>query len=588
MSPRLFRCAIVRLDSVATLVRPFLYVALLLGLLAADAAVQAQSAESTFGWQAAPESASPVPSGVPRPKAETHPTRASNANRHAASEVTQAIAEESVFEDVPRAKPARSLAWQSQTSAPVSVKGARRYPAETRPDAATANPNPIHDRQVVRTAYEFDDAPGDARHASSGPNAEPIPTPKPIRTTGPTQTNSGPIYDDPSEIISDEGDGEMLGDACGCCEDCGHCSCIRCCRPFAGKLWVRGEYLLWWSPGYGVPALVTTSTDTTYRSGVTGAVGQNGTSILFGNSQLSGETRSGLRIGAGYLLMPCRDTSIEGYYTTTGTLSTQFFSNASVLARPYVSTVTGTQGADLISFSNLATGSIAIQANSEFNSAEALIRRKMRDGDNYHIDFLLGYRYARLAEDLSIIETQNVQSSGLRFPFGNTVSITDTFAALNEFHGGQFGFSFSEQFNRWTLDVTTKLAVGNTRTQMFLAGDSRYGTTSGTSSLTTSYPDHGVLVQPSNVGPHNTNGVTVIPEFGVKLGFFVNRRLKLSAGYNFMYWSKIMRPGDQIDINMNPSQLPPGPTTGMGLPQYMNRTTDFWMQGVTAGLEYRF
>jgi hypothetical protein len=123
---------------------------------------------------------------------------------------------------------------------------------------------------------------------------------------------------------------------------------------------------------------------------------------------------------------------------------------------------------------------------------------------------------------------------------------------------------------------------------MFIAGDSSYSSTSGTSNLTTSYPYHGVLAQPTNVGFYETNSVTVVPEFGVKLGFYLNRRIKLSAGYNFLYWSKIMRPGDQIDMNMNTTQLPPSATSGTGLPQYMNRTSDFWLQGVTAGLEYRF
>jgi hypothetical protein len=289
--------------------------------------------------------------------------------------------------------------------------------------------------------------------------------------------------------------------------------------------------------------------------------------------------------------MPCKDTSIEGYYTTTGTLTTAFSASNSVLARPFVNVVTGQQDADLIAFPGSATGNIAITVTSEFNSAEALIRRKMRDGDNYHIDFLCGYRYARLEEDMRFIESQQITGAGMRFPVGNTVSITDDFNTLNEFNGGQFGFSFSEQYNRWTLDVVAKMAFGNTHTQVLLAGNTSYATTNGNTSVTTSFPGQGVLVQTSNGGLYQTNSITVIPELGVKLGFHLNRRLKLTAGYNFLYWSKIARPGDQIDIDLNRSQLPQQPATaasGLGLPQYPNRTTDFLLQGVTAGLEYRF
>jgi hypothetical protein len=404
--------------------------------------------------------------------------------------------------------------------------------------------------------------------------------------------DSGMTYDDPSEIISDgEIEGEdVLGDACDCCDDCGHCNCFRCCRPFAGKLWVRGEYLLWWSPGYSVPALITTSTGSTLSTA--GQLGQPGTNILFGKDRLATETRSGLRITAGYLLMPCRDVSIEGSYTTTGTLSDSFSTNSNafpVIARPFFNILSDSQGqaAHITAFPGEATGSISVMASSEFNSAEAYLRKKMCDEHNYHIDFLAGYRYARLDEKLGIIENQTITGERLAFPAGTLLSISDNFNTLNEFNGGQIGFVFQEQFRRWSVEMTAKLAVGNTRTQTSINGSTSRVGVGGVPNATLTYAG-GVLAQPSNSGFTEVNSITVMPEFGLTLSYNLNRRIKLSAGYNFLYWSKIARPGDQIDANINSSQVPPATLGGAAFPQAPNRTTDFWLQGVTAGLEYRF
>ncbi len=81
---------------------------------------------------------------------------------------------------------------------------------------------------------------------------------------------------------------------CGCgsgpCGDdwFGSCTCLQ------NRLELRGEYLLWWTKGSQVPALVTTSPSDTSRENA-GVLGQAGTSILFGDSELNGETRSGGR-----------------------------------------------------------------------------------------------------------------------------------------------------------------------------------------------------------------------------------------------------------------------------------------------------
>ena len=61
---------------------------------------------------------------------------------------------------------------------------------------------------------------------------------------------------------------------------------------------------------------------------------------------------------------------------------------------------------------------------------------------------------------------------------------------------------------------------------------------------------------------------TVVPEVGVNLGYQFTSYLRGSLGYNFLYWSSVARAGDQLT----------------GIP----KATDFWVQGLTAGVSFRF
>jgi hypothetical protein len=60
------------------------------------------------------------------------------------------------------------------------------------------------------------------------------------------------------------------------------------------------------------------------------------------------------------------------------------------------------------------------------------------------------------------------------------------------------------------------------------------------------------------------------------------------VGYSLVYWSKVIRAGEQIDLNVNPSQFPPGDLVGAPQPQFRAVTTDFWAQGLNFGLDFRF
>ena len=98
----------------------------------------------------------------------------------------------------------------------------------------------------------------------------------------------------------------------------------------------------------------------------------------------------------------------------------------------------------------------------------------------------------------------------------------------------------------------------------------------------------GFFAQPSNIGTYNQNSITFIPEFGATVEYQVSNHLKATAGYSFMYWNKVARPGDQIDTNVNTSQLLGGTLAGAATPHFNYVTTDFWAQGINVGFDFEY
>ena len=74
----------------------------------------------------------------------------------------------------------------------------------------------------------------------------------------------------------------------------------------------------------------------------------------------------------------------------------------------------------------------------------------------------------------------------------------------------------------------------------------------------------------------------------MNVGYDLMPNLRATVGYTFIYWSRVARPGDQIDTNLNLSQLPPGPLNGIPRPEASWSITDMWAQGISAGIDYRF
>ena len=61
---------------------------------------------------------------------------------------------------------------------------------------------------------------------------------------------------------------------------------------------------------------------------------------------------------------------------------------------------------------------------------------------------------------------------------------------------------------------------------------------------------------PTNIGEFNRNVFSVVPEVGRNVGYQLTDHIRTFVGYNFLYWSNVIRPGDQIDRVIDINNIP--------------------------------
>jgi hypothetical protein len=103
--------------------------------------------------------------------------------------------------------------------------------------------------------------------------------------------------------------------------------------------------------------------------------------------------------------------------------------------------------------------------------------------------------------------------------------------------------------------------------------------------------DSGFFAQRTNSGRTTHNNFAVVPEVNAKLSYNVANWLVVHAGYDFLYWNSVVRPGSQVNRNLNLTQSPifgANALSGVGQPSPLSRTTDYYLHGLSAGLEFRY
>jgi hypothetical protein len=370
--------------------------------------------------------------------------------------------------------------------------------------------------------------------------------------------------------------------------------CSSSCLPLANgcadrpRFWGSLELLLWWQRGQNVPPLVTSSP----AGGPPPVLGLSTTSVLFNN--VPDDPRVGGRLTLG-MWMPHfgNNLGIEVSYFTLGRQSeTEVFTSGGSpqLGRPFFDVSPTNTGANAEVFAGAASsGSVVIRSYNQLWGAEANLRYKWFSGDRCWVDIIGGYRHLDLSEGIDISETAVVKATNLTFVE------RDSFQTHNEFNGFQLGLDSEYHFwNRAFLGMTAKVAMGDTYQIVNINGSTTFGNVPGIAGTTT--VPGGLLALPTNMGRYTSNRFAVAPEVGLKLGVDLTSHLRLFVGYDFLYLSSVLRPGDQIDPLVNDRFRNQGPVNnflpGVGggpvRPAVTYQTSGYWAQGVNFGLMYRY
>lgn len=415
----------------------------------------------------------------------------------------------------------------------------------------------------------------------SGGFAAPAP---PVAGGAGTFAATGPVHSQP---LTGFACGDGACDDSACCDDpCGMiCPDAKCCPcPTSGHRWYGStEYLLWWISDSHYPPLVTAGN---IAQPIPGAIGEPGTTVLYGGNSVNNGPLSGLRFRMGYWFDECETCGLDGSFFFLGPRSTNFLASSSaypVLGRPFYDVNHQQQSAETVTDPRGAFGSVMVNSSSFLWGGDLNFRRNLCCGCAWRIDGLAGARYLNLSENLDVLEQVHVVPG----PLAGQNTGLDSFITQNQFYGGQAGFIAEYRRNRWVVDLRATLAAGDTYSSVQVAGGQTLLPANG--GPVQHFPG-GLLALPSNEGLRTGNRFSLVPEVGINLGYQMTENLKLFVGYNFLYWTGVVRPGDQINRNLNVNQIPhfpAGPTAPL-LPYQPFNATNFWAQGVNIGLQLRY
>jgi outer membrane immunogenic protein len=196
-----------------------------------------------------------------------------------------------------------------------------------------------------------------------------------------------------------------------------------------------------------------------------------------------------------------------------------------------------------------------------------------------------GFRYVDLSE--SFVMTSTIVGAANSAFAGQSGYAIDKFDTRNQFFGGTLGLRGLYNYGLFSLETTARIALGVNHQTLSIFGYYQ----DFNALLPYSSGPYGIFAMPSNEGISSKNTFAVVPEFQTKLGFDVTPTIRFTVGYDFIYFSNVIRPTDQIDRNIPKGQTYQQDTTqadSSTVPARLFKSTDFWAHGLSVGINARF
>lgn len=373
------------------------------------------------------------------------------------------------------------------------------------------------------------------------------------------------------------------------------------CAPATGccpRIWGSVDYLLWWvKDAPSNFALVTTGNPNlpgpvppgALSPLPPGAIGRPDTQVLFGGSNFNYGAFSGARVTLGGWLDQDGAIGLEvsGFLLEQRAINFGAAGNGSgnpPLYLPGFQVLQNREGSYTIAEPRPTfgvTGNVNYTSTLRFWGTEANGALKLWQGSNGSLVFLGGFKNLNLDESISMSGDLNA------FAFDNTDQVGMGFSTRNNFYGGQIGLRGNWNQSKLSVDLTTMIALGVTHQSIGING---YDIQAGPGAVSPGYNPGFWYAAPTMLGTESRNEFSAVPTVQLKVGYNILPNLRATIGYDFIYWTDVVRPGDQINRNINSSQFAPlgnGPPIGP-ISQRLFNSSDFYSNGLSFGLELKF
>jgi Putative beta barrel porin-7 (BBP7) len=405
-------------------------------------------------------------------------------------------------------------------------------------------------------------------------------------------------------------------------------------------IWGELDYLYYWSKKAPVSIPLVTKGDP--LDPIPGAIGLEGTKVLFGNQSLDCLSQSGFKLSLRHWFEKSQKHGLEvsGMYfpksyqknfskksdtetalpvlgvpfvnigavtmmTSPGSVFPQFDLPLEINSQGSDSYVDGAGGWKIIT--NLGETALLASNGSEdantgligkitSNSSSQLWNIEMNSlmyyagQSSWRHSGIFGALYMDLAESLSL--NYYAQRVTLSECVCYTAEIHDHFYTHNQFFGLQGGVKGEWCKNRYFFTYLVKLGLGDMRAVSYAKGSFVDGVPYVYNFW--GHGNSGIFAQKSNHHKKIRNRFSILPQLSLKTGIKLSDYFRTSIGYDFLLMTRVVRPGKQIDRVINQTQAGAGPGGGSAIlvgdkrPLMKNATSTYWAQGLSLGLEARF
>lgn len=317
-----------------------------------------------------------------------------------------------------------------------------------------------------------------------------------------------------------------------------------------------------------------------------------GVDVFLGGGSVDTNPNAGFKLTGKYRVDSRLGVELTGFYIPTRSTSSSVSSTGQPgsidLLLPFYDVTIDQENVTEISYWPEYRGSAQATLSNNLGGGELNLTWAMPPTDAWRIDLLGGFRFLQLRESYTIT-TSSPYNPPNPADIWNT---TDSFDARNRFYGLQIGARAARDWGQWVGSAIGKVALGTMQQRVSING---YLETNDYNNFgATQVFSGGYFALPTNSGDHSSSTFAVVPEIALNVGYRLTPRATVYVGYSFLYASDVVRPGDQINRNINPTQTvsygndPPVNPVGAAQPTFSFNTTEFWAQTLSIGFAYSF